>query len=95
MGLLKKAPTNFRIVVTPYFRYRDSDSADCRAIADQIKRHCDDVGDVDIIYDTPCVCSHCGCKWTEDSPDYNGGCCEKDQDAEDARIAARPGGLTA
>lgn len=33
------------------------------------------------------VCEHCGSRWTEDSLYYNGGCCAKDQDAEDARTA--------
>lgn len=27
------------------------------------------------------VCEHCGYRWTEKSPDYNGGCCAKDEDA--------------
>lgn len=33
-------------------------------------------------------CEHCGSRWTEDSQDYNGGCCDADQAAEDARDEA-------
>jgi len=35
----------------------------CKEIADQIKRHVDDVRSVDIDYDTEAVCSHCGYSW--------------------------------
>lgn len=47
-------------------------------------------------YETPCmsadwrmvsepVCEYCGSKWTEASDQYNGGCCDRDQTAQDQR----------
>lgn len=67
---------------------REEESA-CEAIADEIKRHVDglptsrDRG-VQIIWDSENVCEFCGSQWTEDG-DYNGGCCTKDVEAENAR----------
>lgn len=60
----------------------------CNEIADQVERHVDGVGYVSVESDTVDECAHCGSRWTEDSSEYNGGCCEKDQQAEDARTAA-------
>lgn len=34
-------------------------------------------------------CEHCGSRWTEKSSDYNGGCCDADQSAEDERETNR------
>lgn len=34
-----------------------------------------------------CECEHCGSRWTEASRTYNGGCCDKDQETEDQRLA--------
>lgn len=64
----------------------------CRDIADAIRRHVDDVADVVIEFDTNQVCEHCGERWYERSESYNGGCCEKDQEAEDSRAASEAGG---
>ena len=61
--------------------------ARCKEIADQIKRHVDEVGGISVEFDCDPVCEHCGCRWTEESTNYNGGCCQKDCDAEDERIA--------
>lgn len=93
---------NFRVVVEPtvswYTRqtmfsdpegYAKTVRRDCEAIADQIKRHVDDVYSVGVDFDKVDCCEHCGYPWTEDSPHYNGGCCQADQDAEDARKAAQ------
>lgn len=54
--------------------YRDR----CRDIEEQVRRHVDEVGRVDIECDREEVCSHCGGEWTEPSDIYNGGCCDKD-----------------
>jgi len=60
----------------------------CLWIIDEIKKHVDDITNVSVNYDTLEVCEHCGSAWTEDSADYNGGCCRKDQEPENAREAA-------
>lgn len=64
--------------------YRDR----CNDIAEQVRRHVDEVGSVDVEFDTQDVCEHCGREWTESSPAYNGGCCDQDQSAEDQRVTA-------
>lgn len=51
---------------------------DARTISQDIRRHVDCIKDVKIIDDTDAFCEHCGYCWTENSNDYNGGCCEKD-----------------
>ena len=57
----------------------------CETIEKEIKRHVDDLQAVVIVSDATPVCEHCGSPWTESSPDYNGGCCQADQDPEDER----------
>ena len=59
----------------------------CEEIAQQIKRHVDEVSYCDVEFDQQDECSHCGARWTESSAEYNGGCCQEDQAAEDARAA--------
>lgn len=54
--------------------------ADCEELKRQIKRHVDDIEDIHVECDTNHYCEHCGSDWTEHSPTYNGGCCEKDQE---------------
>ena len=61
----------------------------CEEIVSQIKRHCDDVGYIEVKFDQPDVCEFCGADWTE-AGTYNG-CCHKDEAAEDARLAALAG----
>jgi hypothetical protein len=61
----------------------------CDEIAADVKRHVDNVGHVYVDFDTEGECEHCGSRWTEDSDQYNGGCCEKDQVAQDIRDAAK------
>lgn len=51
----------------------------------EINRHVDHGGSC-MAYDTEGVCSHCGHKWTEDSPTYNGGCCDEDEKNKPERI---------
>lgn len=59
----------------------------CQDIAEQIKRHVDEVGYITIESDREAVCEHCGADWTEESADYNGGCCSKDEEAHEAALA--------
>ena len=35
-------------------------------------------GDVSVIWTTKSICEHCGADWTENTGDYNGGCCSMD-----------------
>lgn len=63
----------------------------CNEILAEVKRHVDNIGSIWVEHDQPAVCEHCGWGWTEESSTYNGGCCEKDQEAEDARQAAATG----
>ena len=50
----------------------------CVDIKEAVERHVDDVSSVMIETREDYVCSHCGYAWTEDGPDFNGGCCEED-----------------
>lgn len=50
----------------------------CREIADQIKRHVDETGSVDIEFDTTAICSHCGHEWEVDETGLPQ-CCQKAQ----------------
>lgn len=89
---------NFRVVIDPVRAMRpfglttqatwESRMQDaCEDIVADIRRHVDDVGYVQIVCDQEQVCEHCGYRWSEESKDYNGGCCEKDEAAEEARAA--------
>ncbi len=68
----------------------------CEDIAEQIRRHVDELPSrhmsrqrgVYVMWDSKPICSHCGSAWTEEGP-YNGGCCDKDCEEEDARQAAQ------
>ena len=59
----------------------------CVEMLDQIKRHVDNVGHVCIKCHTEDVCGYCGARWTEDSDEFNGGCCAKDMEHEPHRVA--------
>lgn len=71
--------SNDKAVIAEMYRER------CEEILADVKRHVDSVGSASVECDAVGYCSHCGWQWTEDSADYNGGCCAKDQEAEDAR----------
>ena len=58
--------------------YRDM----CDQIAASVKRHVDDVSDATVVPEVENVCEYCGYPWTENTNDYNGGCCDKDQENE-------------
>ena len=52
-----------------------------RSIMAEIKRHVDDVESMEIVEEfNECVCEFCGAEWTEKSDNYNGGCCDKDEE---------------
>ena len=78
---------NFRLVVEPRTGYvwqptpKDFEAI-CETIRAEIKRHVNDVGYIGIEYDMPAICEFCGHSWTEDSTTFNGGCCDKDLEAE-------------
>lgn len=59
----------------------------CEQIANEVMRHVADVGSVCVDCDRVAVCEHCGSPWTEDDDQYNGGCCAKDQEVYDSRVA--------
>ena len=80
---------NFHVVVEPAVwlsTYAETAERRCREIVASIKRHVDEVGSVAVQWDDNHTCEHCGESWTEKSHDYNGGCCQLDQDAEEQRI---------
>ena len=52
----------------------------CEGIAEQVKRHCDDVGGATVEYDTEYKCPHCGRDWNPDVWGYNG-CCDTEMQA--------------
>lgn len=39
----------------------------------------DEFGGAEVVYEYEHTCGHCGAGWTEDGPDYNGGCCAEDE----------------
>lgn len=51
------------------------------------KRDLDRQFDIDAVLTEETVCEHCGWRWTEASPDYNGGCCGKDEANSPERLA--------
>lgn len=51
-------------------------------IVQSAKRHLShehDLGGIGIETDSDAICEHCDSRWTEDSPTYNGGCCDGDE----------------
>lgn len=79
---------NWRVEVFPkptVYGFRINEGREdkvCKEIAEQIKRHCDEIDQVCVEYDKEPVCEHCGYSWTEDGDAYNGGCCAKDEDGK-------------
>lgn len=53
---------------------------DIQAMANQIKRYVDNIGNIEIIEDYEDVCEYCGHTWTELGDKNNGGCCQQDID---------------
>lgn len=52
----------------------------CEEMVRDAKRHVDNLQCAEVEFDQEPVCSYCGHNWTEKSPTYNGGCCDKDED---------------
>jgi len=71
-------------------RTEDQTERLCEEIASNIRRHVDDLPSsfndrsrgVQVCWDTVKECGFCGARWTEDSQDYNGGCCDEDQKSD-------------
>ncbi len=86
--------TNFireEIVVAAnnYLRSKLQQHYNAEQLAKQIKRHCDDIESVEIKTIEENICEFCGYGWTEDSAEYNGGCCDKDQDMHEQTTLAK------
>lgn len=88
----KEIRDNFRVEIIPNVRCYGFVVADeqeaCEKIVEQVRRHVDDVSSVRVVSDDASACEFCGRRWTEDDARYNGGCCDKDQELEDQRLAA-------
>lgn len=69
-------------------RTTEQERDECLRIIAEVKRHVDGIDSAVIEYDTKHVCEHCGYQWTEISTEYNGGCCDADQQAQEARELA-------
>ena len=57
----------------------------CHQIATDVGRHISNVGIVSVEFDTMAVCTYCGAAWTEASDQYNGGCCDQDEEGNPER----------
>jgi hypothetical protein len=97
MGV-KTRNIDFHVEVDPEPpRYGSSDErwkSACEDVADQIRRHVDGINPkygVSVVWKTEKVCEHCGSKWTEDSNEYNGGCCAKDVEPAVAPLTSASG----
>lgn len=81
--------SNYRVVVEPktgphYFsRTQESILAEeksaCEEMVEQIKRHVDMVGRIDVEYDTEEICSYCKLQWEVDEQTGEPQCCTKAQ----------------
>jgi len=82
-----KNRTNFRLEIfpqPPYFGKRSDERNRelCDEMVEQIKRHVDGVGSVEIVCDE--VCSHCGSRW-EDNPECCNAAIEESEKAKGGR----------
>ena len=72
--------TDHRIIVYPNMLYRDATDEQriCTQIMDEIQRHVDNIGSIEIVSEKEEKCSYCGYGWDED---INGEpmCCGKAQ----------------
>jgi len=88
MKLTKK--DNYRIVVEPRKRIfgielsEETQKSDLRIMEEQINRHVDNIGYMEVLYDTHHFCSHCNFEWEvsqdDNDPDFPKGtplCCQK------------------
>ncbi len=84
----------FRVVITaerPIGGFKDMHQA--RNAADRlvlgIERHIDGFAECVVETVSDEFCQFCGSNWTASNSNYNGGCCDADEDAHDAAMAAR------
>ena len=61
-------------------RYLAEKRSYAEEMINEIKRHVDNVDHVYIETEYEAVCEHCGSGWTEEDSNYNGGCCDKDEE---------------
>ncbi len=82
---------NYRVeadVPKPWGGYKDDHKymmREAEELREQIKRHCDQEG-ATIVFDDAHECEYCGAHWSEDSDEFNGGCCDKDCEAAEPKI---------
>lgn len=57
----------------------------CDELIADMKRHVANFGSAYVEFDQEQICEYCGARWTEEGTQYNGGCCDEDQTAEEAR----------
>lgn len=77
----------YRVVVDPQrsvFGFTRLDGGDmerkkCEEIVADIKRHVDNIGYCNVEVESA-SCEYCGADWTEAGDDYNGGCCDRDEE---------------
>lgn len=96
MKLIKKS--NYRIIVEPRTRFfgielsEETQRRDLKEMEEQIKRHVDNIGYINVECDTDETCSYCHLTWelSEDDkyPDFPKGCPVCCQDAIDEWKAA-------
>lgn len=98
-----RSPGDFGYVRTNAFndsmREKDWESA-CEDIAEQIRRHVNGLPSygkrgVSVAWDVEAFCEHCGSVWTEDDPNYNGGCCAKDEEVGETQHRLQNSGASA
>ena len=97
----KQRQTNFHVDIEPdrMTWSRDEERIDsanreaCRGIAEQVKRHIDNIGSVQVLWDVEVTCSFCGSRWTEDSDTFNGGCCCQDAESDPDAVKPRRAGV--
>jgi hypothetical protein len=96
---VKEQRVNFRVEVeiipesarwssTPRTERQSYDAANELAATTRRRLDGDECGTISVNSDLERTCEFCGRKWTEDSETYNGGCCNVDEDTEEAREAA-------
>ena len=91
MKVVKKS--NYRIVVEPVTHVfgielsEETQRRDLKEMQEQIKRHVDNIRDINIEYDIDETCSYCGLTWElsedEDDKDFPKGCTVCCQEAID------------
>lgn len=79
LGNFGLASMSDRLIEPDYDKRMERYKELCEEISDDVKRHVDNVGFVSVEKDVSHVCEYCESIWSEDSDDYNGGCCDEDE----------------